>query len=122
MKKVVLSLVALSALTANVALARRGGDDGAGDDSGAGRVGKNTAAGRVAESLEHSLRLLALAQPGAVNDVVSGSSAYDAADQTSVVVIELVDGTQLTYNCAPFQDVSKGGTVVKTEMRCALNK
>ncbi len=76
---------------------------------------KNSMAGFAGESIEHSLLQVFNANGG---DQVVGTSVELLSDTDSTVLIDLADGSQLTFNCLRFDDISRGGTVIKKEVVC----
>lgn len=78
---------------------------------------KNSMAGFASESIEHSMRLLYRTHP-TVKDQVAGANVQIISEADSTVVIELTDGSEITFNCLRFDDWSRGGTVLKKEVAC----
>lgn len=78
---------------------------------------KNSMAGFVSESLEHSMRLFYQTN-AAQKELVSTASVERLTQDDATVVIELEDGTAFTYNCIRFDHWSRGGTVLKKEVVC----
>lgn len=107
MKKLI---VALSLITVAFSAQARGGAD-------RNPALKNSMAGFVSESLEHSMRLFYTAN-AAQKDLVTAASVERLTQDDATVVIELEDGTSFTYNCIRFDEWSRGGTVHKKEVVC----
>lgn len=78
---------------------------------------KNSMAGFATESIEHSMRVLYRTNP-AIKNQVAGANVQIASETDSTVAIELVDGSEFTFNCIRFDDWSRGGTVLKKEVVC----
>jgi len=76
---------------------------------------KNSMAGFAGESIEHSLLQIFNADGG--KNVV-GANVEILSETDSTVYVDLQDGTQLTFQCLRFDDISRGGTVVKKEVVC----
>ncbi|MCF8060695.1 MAG: hypothetical protein K9K67_15435 [Bacteriovoracaceae bacterium] len=106
MKKIIMITVLLSA--AFSAQARRGATD---------LTLKNSMAGFASESIEHSMSVLNRTNP-TVKDQVAGASVQIISAADSTVIIELTDGSEMTFNCIRFDDTSRGGTVLKKEVVC----
>lgn len=79
---------------------------------------KNSQAGFVAESLEHSLRLFVTTND-AMKDLVQDASIVSETPDSSVVTLSLSDGSAVTYTCNRMDHWSQGGTVLKKEVICA---
>ncbi len=125
MKKMMLvTTLMLSSVGASALGAFGHRNDGGRDDSPArdgrdSRPGLNSSAGFLSESVEHALRrLVALDAPAELNNVVSVEAAYQSATQATVVLIS-TPTSEFKYSCSLFDDFSRGGTVVKKEVRCA---
>lgn len=78
---------------------------------------KNSMAGFASESVEHSMELLYRTNP-AIKDQVVGANVEIISQADSAVIIELTDGSQLSFSCLRFDDWSRGGTVLKKEVAC----
>lgn len=115
----VLSSVGASALGAFGHRSGGGRDDSPLRDGRDNRPGLSSSAGFLSESVEHALRrLAALDAPAEVNNLVSVEASYQSATQTTVVLIS-TPTTEFKYSCSLFDDFSRGGTMVKKEVRCA---
>lgn len=115
MKSLKYVLVALLIAGASqTALARRGGNDPA------RQAFKNSQAGFVSESLEHSMRIFYRTNQALKDQVVDAAVESTSLD-TSVVSIILNDGSEYQYDCLRFDDTSRGGTIIKKEVVCRLN-
>lgn len=112
-----LKYVLVAVLIAGVsqtAFARRGGDDPA------RQAFKNSQAGFVSESLEHSMRQFFRVNQ-ALKDEVADATVESTSLDTSIVNIILNDGSEYHYDCLRFDDTSRGGTIVKKEVVCRPN-
>lgn len=78
---------------------------------------KNSLAGFVHESLEHATEILNASNSNAINQVISASIQV-LSETSSLVVIQLNDGSTSSFDCSLVQDFSKGGSIVKNEARC----
>lgn len=105
MKK--LTLIALAALSMVQFAHAKGGVDSAFD---------LTQAGFISESIEHSLEQLFFSNAALADQVKDASVVTTGTD--SLVTITMLDESIITYSCFKFQDTSKGGTVVKTDVAC----
>lgn len=105
MKKI--GLIVLAAMSISQIAHAKGGSDSAFD---------LTQAGFIAESVEHSLQQLFFSDAALADQVRDASVATNGSD--SIVTIAMADDSIITYSCFKFQDTSKGGTVVKTEVAC----
>ena len=85
-----------------------------GIDSPAEAAFKNSQAGFVAESLEHSLEQFVRANPASILLLWR----YFRTPEDAVVTISLADGNAVTFTCAAFDDWSNSGTVLKKEVVC----
>jgi hypothetical protein len=82
-----------------------------------GGAGITNASEFLHESIEHSIRKIALSNP-AVSTNLSGVSAA-AIDADSVAVeLTLSSGEAFTLNCELVDEWSRGGTVLKKEVVC----
>jgi hypothetical protein len=68
----------------------------------------------INESIEYSISLAKLSGASVVS---VSTQAIDA--ETMNVVVLTSDGTALSYQCNLVDDFSKGGTVVKKDVRCS---
>lgn len=109
MKKLVLSILIIGISQAGFA---KGGID-----SPQEAAFKNSQAGFVSESLEHSLEQFVRANPE-LKDSVQDASVVSETPEDSVVTISLSDGNAVTFTCAAFDDWSNSGTVLKKEVVC----
>ncbi|MCX6119461.1 MAG: hypothetical protein NT027_18140 [Proteobacteria bacterium] len=106
MKNVIVGLVLCSASISGFA---RGGDESA-------RVpARGTQAYLVLESIEHSVRDL-LASGVAEASIESAKAETEGTNAT--VVIGIAGGTSALYNCATVEESSRGGSVIKKDVRC----
>lgn len=103
--------VTLSLVLANVAFAKGG------VKSPQEMAIRNSPAGFAHESLEHATEILNFNNPNAINQVISASIQI-LSESSSLVVIQLNDGSTASFDCSLVQDFSKGGSVVKNEARC----
>lgn len=109
MKKILLVLTVLGLTQA--ALAKGGGNN-------PGKLAfKNSQAGFVSESAEHSLQMFVRAN-SVLKDSVQNVTVVSQTPDDSVVTISLNDGSAVTYTCLRFDDWSNGGTVLKKEVVC----
>lgn len=111
MKNLMITILALSVSFS--ALASGGSRSGGRTNLGL----KNSMAGFVSESLEHSMRVFYRTN-AASKDLVLNASVDRISQDESTVVIELEDGSAFTYNCLRFDDWSRSGTVLKKEVVC----
>ncbi|MGE0174704.1 MAG: hypothetical protein AB7T49_18070 [Oligoflexales bacterium] len=81
---------------------------------------KATKAGFVAESAEHSLRLLYFTSPS-LKDAVLGATVEITDQDRSRVMVSLDGADSLEFDCIQFDDTSHSGTVIKMEVRCTAN-
>lgn len=108
-KLLIITVLMATSFTTNAS----GGSRSGGKD----RVLKNSMAGFVSESIEHSVRNLYRSNPS-IKDQVAGASVQTLSDSDSTVTIELADGSELVYNCIRFDRWSNSGTVLKKEVVC----
>lgn len=107
-----LSIVALAALLATPALARRG-------ESEAARPDRGTAAWFLSEGAEHQLEGL-IAQSRLVAADASGLSIVLSSETTADVRV-VTAGGDIAETCWMVDETSRGGTVVKKEVLCDAN-
>ena len=111
-------MAAMIGLTGGNAFARGGSDDGV---SGV-RPPRDSAAGILSESVEHSIRLLyVMDAPTQVSRSMSAAAEYDAESKSCIVTLTS-DSDTFTYRCSLFNDLSHGGTILKKEVRCSLTQ
>lgn len=108
MKKIL--LVSVLGLASTAALARGGNDE---DRFPA----RGTQAWFVAESLEHSIRLL-----GAGTNIEQDlwSANVETAEGNATVTLQQSSGTA-TFSCVMVDESSRGGSVIKKDVNCVLN-
>ncbi len=78
---------------------------------------KNSEAGFVSESVEHSMRIFSQTQFYMAVKVTGLQVQIPQAGE-SLVTLSLSDGNEMTYTCFQFDDWSRSGTVLKKEVAC----
>jgi hypothetical protein len=95
---------------------RGGGDDNLPGDDRGGNAPRGSEAWFKKESRQHSIRLMAKADPSFPSTVAASDVVITGA--TSRVTLTLVDATQLSFDCLMFDESSRSGTVIKKEVKC----
>lgn len=95
---------------------RGGGDDNQPGDDRGGNAPRGSEAWFKKESKQHSIRLMAKADPAFPASVVASDVVVTGS--TSKVTLTLADETQLSFDCLMFDESSRGGTVIKKEVKC----
>ena len=70
------------------------------------------------DSMEHAMRAEIAKNPAVEANFVSGESLLAQDGKSATVQLSLADETSISYLCTLFMSSSRGGTVMKPDLRC----